>query len=180
MTLKFTGGTTGNWDTGQLLEISGCGWTRTAPMSMQWCGRPCRPLRRISTTGTARPDGAAGLYVTVTETGDDGTHGGVSGQNNLGTEGDLGGVKRPGDAEPEAQVPPAPPQNVKVVPGDGQLTVCWDVGPREGVEDEDIRHALRWTQTPGRWTNTHFPHVSASDGQIVVRVRRQVELCDHR
>ena len=166
VTLKFTGGTSGNWSTGQFLDVSGVvDADGSHEHAMVWA--------TVSTTSTdqydwyRQPDGAAGLYVTVTETGDDGTHGGVGGQNNLGTEGEQGSLKRPDDVEPEPQVPPAPPQNVKVVPGDGRLTVSWDVGSREGVEDEDIRHALRWTQTPGRWTNTHFPHVSASDGQIV-------------
>ena len=45
------------------------------------------------------------------------------------------------------------PANVRVVPGDGKLTVTWDVSSREGVADDDIRHALRWSQKSGVWAN---------------------------
>ena len=38
------------------------------------------------------------------------------------------------------------PTNVKVVPGDGELTVSWTVTSRPGVNDNDIKHALRWSQ----------------------------------
>ena len=39
------------------------------------------------------------------------------------------------------------PTNVKVVPGDGELTVSWTATSRPGVNDNEIYHALRWSQT---------------------------------
>ncbi len=46
----------------------------------------------------------------------------------------------------QAQSGQPEPRNVQVVPGDGTLTVTWDVAPRAGVGDDEIRHALRWSQ----------------------------------
>ena len=45
------------------------------------------------------------------------------------------------------------PTNVSVTPGDGELTVTWTVTSREGVDDDEIYHALRWSQTLGAWDN---------------------------
>ena len=60
------------------------------------------------------------------------------------------------------------PRDVRVVPGNGTLTVSWTVAPREGVEDGDIRHALRWSQEPGVWANPKDPkNVGKNDGITV-------------
>ena len=60
------------------------------------------------------------------------------------------------------------PRNVQVVPGDGTLTVSWTVAPRDGVADNDIRHALRWSQEPGVWANPKDPkNVGKNDGITV-------------
>ncbi len=40
-----------------------------------------------------------------------------------------------------------------MIPGDGTLAVTWDVAPRAGVADGEIRHALRWSQESGVWAN---------------------------
>jgi hypothetical protein len=45
------------------------------------------------------------------------------------------------------------PYNIRVTPGDGTLTVTWSAAPREGVSNERIWHALRWSQTTGLWAN---------------------------
>ena len=45
------------------------------------------------------------------------------------------------------------PWDIKVVPGDGTLTVTWNVGSREGVDDSEIWHVLRWSQEFGVWNN---------------------------
>ena len=70
---------------------------------------------------------------------------------------------------PEETEPPVPgqtePYNICVTPGDGTLTVTWTVAPREGFEDVEIRHALRWSQEPGVWANPRDPNaVGANDG----------------
>ena len=70
---------------------------------------------------------------------------------------------------PEETEPPVPgqkePFTVCVTPGDGTLTVTWTVAPREGFEDDEIRHALRWSQEPGVWANPRDPNaVGANDG----------------
>ena len=53
--------------------------------------------------------------------------------------------------------PPGPePWNIEVTPGDGTLTVTWNVSSREGYDDSEIWHALRWFQPyggPHRWDN---------------------------
>ncbi len=57
------------------------------------------------------------------------------------------------------------PWNIKVVPGDGTLTVTWRVGNRPGVDDDDIRHALRWSQQSGVWNNPRDPRgIGPNDG----------------
>ena len=65
--------------------------------------------------------------------------------------------------------PPGPePRNIRVVPGDGKLTVSWSVSPRDGVDDSEIRHALRWSQAPGVWANPRDPRaVGPSEGLSV-------------
>ena len=79
-------------------------------------------------------------------------------------------AQEPGPAScPEETEPPVPgqkePFNVCVTPGDGTLTVTWTVAPREGFEDDEIRHALRWSQEPGVWANPKDPNaVGANDG----------------
>ncbi len=45
------------------------------------------------------------------------------------------------------------PADVRVVPGDRTLTVSWKTTPRPGVSDDQIRHALRWSQQSGVWAN---------------------------
>ena len=53
--------------------------------------------------------------------------------------------------------PPGPePWNIQVTPGDGTLTVTWNVSSRDGYDDGEIWHALRWFQPyggPHRWDN---------------------------
>ena len=80
------------------------------------------------------------------------------------------------EAEPasclEETEPPVPgqtePYNICITPGDGTLTVTWTVAPREGFEDIEIRHALRWSQEPGVWANPVGPNaVGPNDGITV-------------
>ena len=60
------------------------------------------------------------------------------------------------------------PANVQVAPGDGSLTVSWTLTPRAGVDDEDILHALRWSQEAGVWANPRGPNaVGPNDGVSV-------------
>ena len=60
------------------------------------------------------------------------------------------------------------PTDVRVVPGDGLLTVSWKVTPRAGVPDDQIRHALRWSQEPGVWANPRDANaVGRNDGLSV-------------
>ena len=57
------------------------------------------------------------------------------------------------------------PWNIKVVPGDGTLTVTWNISSREGYEDSDIWHVLRWSQEFGVWANPRDPRaVGKNDG----------------
>ena len=49
------------------------------------------------------------------------------------------------------------PTNVQVVPGNGELTVSWTATSRPGVDDQDISHAVRWSQTNGVWDNPGAP-----------------------
>ena len=60
------------------------------------------------------------------------------------------------------------PANVRVAPGDGTLTVSWAVTPRDGVADEDIRHALRWSQESGVWANPTDPYAGGPEDGVVV------------
>ena len=83
-----------------------------------------------------------------------------------GEEVDVPQGQRPG---PPEWAPPTlgqlEPYNVRVVPGDGTLTVTWTVAPRQGFEDAEIRHALRWSQVSGVWANPADPHaVGQNDG----------------
>ena len=76
------------------------------------------------------------------------------------------------ESEEQETGPPVPgqtePYNVQVTPGDGTLTVTWTVAPREGFEDIEIRHALRWSQEPGVWANPVGPNaVGPNDGIAV-------------
>ncbi len=60
------------------------------------------------------------------------------------------------------------PWNVKVVPGDGTLTVTWRVASRDGYEDSEIWHALRWSQQFGVWANPRdWRAVGRNDGLSV-------------
>ena len=60
------------------------------------------------------------------------------------------------------------PWNIQVVPGDGTLTVTWNVSSRDGVEDSEIWHVLRWSQEPGVWANPRDPRaVGKNDGLSV-------------
>ena len=57
------------------------------------------------------------------------------------------------------------PWDIRVAPGDGTLTVTWKVGSRDGVEDSDIWHVLRWSQEFGVWNNPRDPRaVGKNDG----------------
>ncbi len=57
------------------------------------------------------------------------------------------------------------PWNIKVVPGDGTLTVTWNISSREGYEDSDVWHVLRWSQEFGVWANPRDPRaVGKNDG----------------
>jgi hypothetical protein len=164
VTLRFTGGSGGNWNTNQRVVVSGVADSDGGHEHTLIVGS-------VSTTSGNHvwydhPSGARGLYVTVTDGADDG-------RGAHGTEGVLGAAPRPVESQQQsggdqtAQQPPAPPRNVTVVPGDGRLTVSWEVGPRDGVADSDIRHALRWSQTPGKWANPHPGHVGPNDGYSV-------------
>ena len=59
------------------------------------------------------------------------------------------------------------PFKIRVIPGDGTLTVTWIVSPRAGEADDDIHHALRWSQTPGVWGNPAGPRGHHNDGIVV-------------
>ena len=66
--------------------------------------------------------------------------------------------------------PPAGPEpwNIKFVPGDGTLTVTWNISSREGYEDLEIWHVLRWSQQFGVWANPRDPRaVGPNDGVSV-------------
>ncbi len=80
------------------------------------------------------------------------------GQNSPGTGGDTGAPPEPGQLEP---------WNVQVTPGDGTLTVTWSVAPRDGFEEEQIRHALRWSQVSGVWGNPPGESGAAENGIVV-------------
>ncbi|MCQ3804015.1 MAG: Ig-like domain-containing protein, partial [Acidimicrobiia bacterium] len=68
-----------------------------------------------------------------------------------------------------AEPPEGPePWNIWVVPGDGALTVTWNVGSRDGVDDSEIWHVLRWSQESGVWANPRDPRaVGRNDGVSV-------------
>ena len=60
------------------------------------------------------------------------------------------------------------PWNIKVVPGDGTLTVTWNISSRDGYEDSEIWHVLRWSQEFGVWANPRDPRgVGKNDGLSV-------------
>ena len=60
------------------------------------------------------------------------------------------------------------PWNIQVAPGNGTLTVTWNVSSRDGVEDSEIWHVLRWSQEPGVWNNPRDPRaVGKNDGLSV-------------
>ena len=77
------------------------------------------------------------------------------------------------EPEPEPEQPQHPgdgrlePFNVQAVPGDGTLTITWTVSPRTGESDDDIHHALRWSQAPGVWANPAGPRGHHNDGIVV-------------
>ena len=90
------------------------------------------------------------------------------------------GVVRGGEGDPPPEQeseeqemgPPVPgqtePYNVQITPGDGTLTVTWTVAPREGLEDDAIRHALRWSQEPGVWANPTGPNAAGPNDGVAV------------
>ena len=60
------------------------------------------------------------------------------------------------------------PWNIQVVPGDGTLTVTWNVSSREGYENSEIWHVLRWSQQFGVWANPRdWRAVGRNDGLSV-------------
>ena len=75
----------------------------------------------------------------------------------------------PRGSNQQATGQPAPePADVQVTPGDGALTVTWTVSPREGFEDAEIRHALRWSQQPGVWANPQDPKAHGKNDGVTV------------
>ena len=60
------------------------------------------------------------------------------------------------------------PANIRIVAGDGALTVSWTVTSRDGVEDDEIKHALRWSQVSGVWANPRDPHGGGPEDGISV------------
>ncbi len=75
--------------------------------------------------------------------------------------------------EPPAESgPPTPgqlePYNIRITPGDGTLTVTWTVAPRDGFADDEIRHALRWSQVSGVWDNPLDPQAGGREDGISV------------
>ena len=95
VTLKFTGGSSGNWNINQTVDLEGV---------VDADGQHEHVLI-VATVSTASgnhawydsPDGANGIFVTVTDGTDDG-------RGSPGTEADLGRLKRPEEAQPEPQV----------------------------------------------------------------------------
>ena len=76
------------------------------------------------------------------------------------------------DDDAPVALPPGPePHNIAVTPGDGTLTVTWDVSARDGHDDSEIWHVLRWFQPYGgahRWDNPRDPRaVGKNDGLSV-------------
>ena len=74
------------------------------------------------------------------------------------------------DQQQQPAEPPEGPEpwNIRVVPGDGALTVTWNVSSRDGVEDSEIWHVLRWSQEAGVWANPRDPRaVGKNDGLSV-------------
>ena len=74
------------------------------------------------------------------------------------------------DQQQQPAEPPEGPEpwNIRVVPGDGALTVTWNVSSRDGVDDSEIWHVLRWSQEPGVWANPRDPRaVGKNDGLSV-------------
>ncbi len=60
------------------------------------------------------------------------------------------------------------PTNIRIVAGDGALTVSWTVTSRDGVEDDEIKHALRWSQVSGVWANPRDPYGGGPEDGISV------------
>ena len=67
----------------------------------------------------------------------------------------------------QAQSRSPPPENVTITPGDGTLTVTWTVTTSPSVAENEIRHALRWSQETGVWANPAGPTASANDGIVI-------------
>ncbi len=88
----------------------------------------------------------------------------------MGTENPPGRIPVP---QQQQQAPPTPgqlePRNVRVHPGDETLTITWDVSPREGFDDHQIRHALRWSQEEGVWANPEAPDAGGREDGISVQ-----------
>ena len=59
------------------------------------------------------------------------------------------------EADPQQQAVWATPEpaDVRVVPGDGSLTVSWTAVAHPRVAAEQVQHALRWSQEAGVWAN---------------------------
>ena len=112
------------------------------------------------------------VIISNSATGGDGKYGGISVDDVSVSVTDTTPppAQEPASAScPEETEPPVPgqkePFNVCVTPGDGTLTVTWTVAPRDGFEDGEIRHALRWSQEPGVWANPTDPNaVGPNDG----------------
>ena len=90
----------------------------------------------------------------------------------MGTENPPGRIPVP-QQQQQQQAPPTPgqlePRNVRVHPGDETLTITWDVSPREGFDDHQIRHALRWSQEEGVWANPEAPDAGGREDGISVQ-----------
>ncbi len=66
------------------------------------------------------------------------------------------------------------PTGVSVTPGHGELTVSWTVTSRQGVADNQIYHALRWSQTPGSWDNPRMLPWDTSGGYIPLEAKHGI------
>ena len=66
------------------------------------------------------------------------------------------------------------PANVSVSPGHGELTVSWSVTSRPGVDDNQIYHALRWSQTSGAWDNPRMLPWDTSGGYLPLEAKHGI------
>ncbi len=72
-------------------------------------------------------------------------------------------------AQAQQQAKPEGPEpwDIRIVPGDGILTVTWKVGSHD-VDDAEVRHALRWSQEPGVWANPKDPNAGGPEDGVAM------------